>query len=252
MSNSNMSTELIRDGRLAERILINDKIIQLVHTVIDALEESNPESMNKLLNLANDQERLKEIVQKPHIQNFLSSLNHQNLVSRFGHLHLNISLKRCPCFTSSCEAFHLTKPFKTSTIPLLVQTSSNSLENLVKQIRKNILQMPSHGTFNTIYQNDKRLSQTTSESTSYSGTSRIQYPSPRGSFLKKISEDPGRSRESFESSLKENPIYNKYYGSVSQSGSLRSGLSAQQFESSCSDRNLLEMADIKDLATFIR
>lgn len=74
---------VIRDGRLAERVIINDKINQLVHTVMSALQNTNPDKMNQLLEISNDPERLTQIFDKPHIQKFINTLNGQILLYRF-------------------------------------------------------------------------------------------------------------------------------------------------------------------------
>lgn len=163
----------------------------------------------------------------------------------------------------SCEAFHLTQPFKTSAIPLTVETTNRSLENLVQQIRRNVLQIHHHNTFNTIYQNEKRLSEAISESASCDGILRssgsIRYPSPRGSTFKKMSEHAVNTKDSTECSTfseTENPIYSRYYRDSSKSSSLMSSLqlasSADLTETGLNNRNLFEVTDIRILATLIR
>ncbi|KAK5641693.1 hypothetical protein RI129_010240 [Pyrocoelia pectoralis] len=77
---------VIRDGRLAERIIINDKILILIHTVLDALQLSNPEKMAELMSKAQDENILKEIIEKPDLQDFLQTLHKQLIISRFAKL----------------------------------------------------------------------------------------------------------------------------------------------------------------------
>lgn len=76
------SKMFIRDGRLAQRLLINDRILQLIETVLSALQKSNPEKLDELVKLAENPDSLKKIVNKPHIQNFIHSLKNLTLLSR--------------------------------------------------------------------------------------------------------------------------------------------------------------------------
>lgn len=72
----------MRDGRLAARLIINEKIIQLIDTVLNALQKSNPEKIQHLIKMAEDQEALQNMMNKPHIQNFVRSLRSHMLISR--------------------------------------------------------------------------------------------------------------------------------------------------------------------------
>lgn len=73
---------LIRDGRLAARLFINEKIVQLIENVLIALQQSNPRKVEELVTMASDADVLKRILEKPHIQEFLDSLKNQMLISR--------------------------------------------------------------------------------------------------------------------------------------------------------------------------
>lgn len=73
---------MIRDGRLAARLFINEKIVQLVENVLIALQQSNPKKVEELVGMASDPDVLRKILEKPHIQEFLDSLKSQTLISR--------------------------------------------------------------------------------------------------------------------------------------------------------------------------
>ncbi|XP_031354780.1 uncharacterized protein LOC116179201 isoform X1 [Photinus pyralis] len=129
---NNEQKEVITDGRLAERTIINDKIMLLIQTVLEALQVSNPEKMKDLQTKAQDGDVLMGIAQKPEMQDFLQILRKQLIVS-------------------SCECFHLTQPFKAATVPLQVAPSALSLKSLVNYIRGNVLQNPSQSTWGDMY-----------------------------------------------------------------------------------------------------
>lgn len=73
---------LIRDGRLAARLFINEKIVQLIENVLIALQQANPKKVEELVVMATDPDVLKKILEKPHIHEFLESLRNQMLISR--------------------------------------------------------------------------------------------------------------------------------------------------------------------------
>lgn len=56
--------------------------MELCQTVMVALQKSNGKVYNDLLSLAVDSEKLKELVKKPELQDFLYSLSGLNLISR--------------------------------------------------------------------------------------------------------------------------------------------------------------------------
>ncbi|GJQ72389.1 hypothetical protein Trydic_g3471 [Trypoxylus dichotomus] len=117
------SDNLIRDGRLAARLIVNEKINELIRSVMIALEKTNKDMILDFINKARDEEYLKVMVNQPKIQDFFKNLNGLNVIS-------------------CCESFSLTLPFRIVPITLDVGTSSGQLENLVKQIRKNIFKLP--------------------------------------------------------------------------------------------------------------
>lgn len=86
---------LIRDGRLAARLFINEKIIQLIENVLTALEQSNPKKVDELVALATDIDSLKKILEKPHIHEFLESLKTQMLISRYNKLGVLRTILLC-------------------------------------------------------------------------------------------------------------------------------------------------------------
>lgn len=73
---------LIRDGRLAARLLINEKITQIIDTVLAALRQSNPRKVQELLQMAANEDVLVKILNKPRIQEFLEMLKSHALISR--------------------------------------------------------------------------------------------------------------------------------------------------------------------------
>lgn len=73
---------VMKDGRLAARLMINEKIYQLIESVMVALQKSNPEKVQHLRKMADDPEALQNLMNKPHIQNFIRSLKSHTLISR--------------------------------------------------------------------------------------------------------------------------------------------------------------------------
>lgn len=73
---------VMKDGRLAARLLINEKIHRLIDTVMVALQKSNPEKIVELIQMAENPETLQTIMNKPHIQTFVRSLKNHMLISR--------------------------------------------------------------------------------------------------------------------------------------------------------------------------
>lgn len=109
----------VNDGRLATRLIINEDIQNLVSAVLEALQRSNPTKFAELLSTARDLGKLQNIMKSPSIQEFVCSLNSQPILS-------------------SCESFHLSQPFKYS-VPLNVTAPHPHLENLIFEIRNNVL-----------------------------------------------------------------------------------------------------------------
>ncbi|KAF5302589.1 hypothetical protein FQA39_LY10207 [Lamprigera yunnana] len=128
---SKKENSLIRDGRLSERMIINDNIVQIMHAVLAALQNSNFEKMQELISKANSKTFLTELVEKPNVQEFMSALQKQVMISRY---------------ICSCDCFHLTQPFRSAAVSLKLTTSSHSLITLVNHIRKNVLQYPNEST----------------------------------------------------------------------------------------------------------
>ncbi|XP_050298670.1 uncharacterized protein LOC126737713 isoform X2 [Anthonomus grandis grandis] len=120
---SGESKDLINDGRLATRILLNERVRELINTVLNALKQSNPEKNYELFEMANDVVALKQLFTKRKILDFLDDL-------------LN-----CPLI-NNCDSFILTAPFRVKSVQLEIRTVTGSLELLIKQIRQNVLQPP--------------------------------------------------------------------------------------------------------------
>lgn len=79
---TNSEKTLIRDGRLAARLFINEKIVQLIENVLIALQQSNPKKVEELVEMASNPDVLRKILEKAHIQEFLESLKNHVLISR--------------------------------------------------------------------------------------------------------------------------------------------------------------------------
>ncbi|KAL1497913.1 hypothetical protein ABEB36_008794 [Hypothenemus hampei] len=115
--------DLINDGRLAARILLNEKIREIINSVLNALRQSNPKKNYEIFEMANDVSCLKKLFTKRKILEFLNYLLNSPLIN-------------------SCESFILTAPFRVRSIQLEIRTISGTLETFVKQIRQNVLQIP--------------------------------------------------------------------------------------------------------------
>lgn len=76
------SRECLRDGRLARRMIINDGVREVIRAVLDALQRSNPSKVQELLIHARDPAKLKEIVNKPQVLNFINELTEQPILSK--------------------------------------------------------------------------------------------------------------------------------------------------------------------------
>ncbi|XP_023310180.1 uncharacterized protein LOC111691485 [Anoplophora glabripennis] len=117
------TSPLINDGRLASRILINEKLMALINTVVTTLEKANKEKFWQLLTLGNSRCKMRRLLETAHIAEFADFLLDHPL------LH-------------SCDAFVLTPPFKIKVQCLEIKTSQGNLEHLVSHFRQNILQQP--------------------------------------------------------------------------------------------------------------
>lgn len=93
----------------------------LITTVLSALEDTNPNKMYKIIELAKDPSTLKKMFCKPQIQNFVAIL-------------------RSHSFLNNCNSFFLTHPLKRKPQHLEVRTPSGVLEDPVSFIRDNALQ----------------------------------------------------------------------------------------------------------------
>ncbi|XP_019770212.1 uncharacterized protein LOC109544461 isoform X2 [Dendroctonus ponderosae] len=121
--NKTESKNLINDGRLATRILLNERVRELINTVLNALRQSNPDKNYEIFEMASDVSCLKKLLTRKKILDFLDEL------------------MNCPLI-NSCESFILTAPFRVKSIQLEIRTITGTLETLVKQIRQNVLQLP--------------------------------------------------------------------------------------------------------------
>ncbi|XP_060523157.1 uncharacterized protein LOC132700061 isoform X2 [Cylas formicarius] len=116
------NSELINDGRLATRVLINERIRLLIDTTLTTLIQSNSEKACEILAMINDINCLYGIFNQKKIMNFLDQL------------------KGCD-FLNSFDSFVLSVPFRVKPIQLDIRTPPIHLEHLLKQIRQNVLQM---------------------------------------------------------------------------------------------------------------
>ena len=73
----------LMDERLSARLLVNEKILELITTVLSALEHSNPEKVRHLISVAEDPSSLKKIFRKQHIQDFVMTLKNHSSVNRY-------------------------------------------------------------------------------------------------------------------------------------------------------------------------
>ncbi|KAJ3624112.1 hypothetical protein MTP99_017761 [Tenebrio molitor] len=126
------------DERLSARLLVNEKILELIMTVITALEHSNPEKVRHLISIADDPSSLKRIFRKQHIQDFVMTLKDHSLVN-------------------SCSSFILTQPSKLKPNHIEIRTASGALEDLVRFIRSNVLQFPNRSSFNILEVESREL-----------------------------------------------------------------------------------------------
>ncbi|KAK9720033.1 hypothetical protein QE152_g22345 [Popillia japonica] len=83
----------VRDGRLAARLIVNEKINVLIRSIMTALEKTNKYMLNELIDKARDTEYLKLMLNKPKVQDFVKNLKGLNVIS-------------------CCESFCLTLPFR--------------------------------------------------------------------------------------------------------------------------------------------
>ncbi|XP_022916464.2 uncharacterized protein [Onthophagus taurus] len=121
--NRGKSNDVIRDGRLAARLIINDKLNQLIKSVMMALDNSNSDKLKELIAKAHNNDYLKHLICHPDMQDFINSLNGFNVVS-------------------CCESFQMTPPFKCIPIEIKIKTATGYVESLVNQIRRNIFKLP--------------------------------------------------------------------------------------------------------------
>ncbi|CAG9767067.1 unnamed protein product [Ceutorhynchus assimilis] len=133
----NEPKNLINDGRLATRLLLNEIVRELINTVLNALRQTNPEKSFEIFEMANDIGCLKSLFTKKKIINFLDILTNSPLIN-------------------SCESFILTAPFRVKSIQLELRTLTGNLESLVRQLRQNVLQLPARTQIKIIEETNKK------------------------------------------------------------------------------------------------
>lgn len=74
--------DLINDGRLATRILLNERVRELINTALNALRQSNPDKNYEIFEMANDVSCLKNLFTKKKILDFLDDLMNCSLINR--------------------------------------------------------------------------------------------------------------------------------------------------------------------------
>nr|CAI5856656.1 unnamed protein product [Callosobruchus analis] len=118
------SPPVINDGRLAARLLVNEKIRELLRSVISGLEKSNVEKLKHMTDVAHDEEYIKDVLLDKKNMEFMGILSELPLVT-------------------SCDSFVLTPPFRIKAIDLFIKTSTGVLERIINQFRHDVLQLPS-------------------------------------------------------------------------------------------------------------
>lgn len=73
---------MIKDGRLAARILLNQELRLLINTVIDALEVSNPHKLQNLLTIGKEPSQLKKLLTKSKIIKFIEELGNHPIIMK--------------------------------------------------------------------------------------------------------------------------------------------------------------------------
>ncbi|KAL3272493.1 hypothetical protein HHI36_013970 [Cryptolaemus montrouzieri] len=116
--------KLFRDCRLNSRLLVNEKIKEILVSVLGALRKSKSEKFAQIVNHCQDKVYLKKIFNKGSMQDFLKMLRSYSVIT-------------------SCESYYLTPKIKQIPIHLEVRTIFSHLENVILQIRKYVLQIPS-------------------------------------------------------------------------------------------------------------
>ncbi|RZB40443.1 uncharacterized protein BDFB_005667 [Asbolus verrucosus] len=138
VNKENIQPNQKEDERLSSRLIVNEKILELITTVITALEHTNPEKVQHLMGLADDPSSLKRIFRKPHIQEFVTTLKEH-------------------CLVQSCSSFVLTQPTKARPNHIEIRTASGALEDLVRFIRSNVLQFPNRDTWKIAEEDSREL-----------------------------------------------------------------------------------------------
>lgn len=72
----------INDGRLASRILINEKVMALINTVVTTLEKSSVEKFQQLVTMANNPTQMREILETVRMAEFMDFLYNHQLLNR--------------------------------------------------------------------------------------------------------------------------------------------------------------------------
>lgn len=71
------------DPRLATRILINEKILEIIHTVLLALQQTNTHKYNMLIKMSKNEKVLKDILQSAKTEQYVQYLKGLQLITRY-------------------------------------------------------------------------------------------------------------------------------------------------------------------------
>ncbi|EFA09068.1 uncharacterized protein LOC103314139 isoform X1 [Tribolium castaneum] len=187
--NKGHTKRTLLDERLSARLIVNEKILELIMTVITALENSNPEKVQHLISLAEDPSSLKRIFRKQHIQDFVMTLKNHSLVN-------------------SCSSFILTQPNKVTPSHIAIRTPTGALEDLVRYIRANVLQFPKRSSFNLIEPESRELltieRSKMSTKVSNLSTKPITITMPKPEFRKESKDEASRFRRKSTNFIKKN------------------------------------------------
>ncbi|KAJ8933993.1 hypothetical protein NQ314_013628 [Rhamnusium bicolor] len=134
---------LINDGRLAARILINEKIRELMDTVLHALEQSNNEKLDKLVEIANDTSMLKKIKTRDlDIRTLSGSLEH--LVKHIRQNVLQLSSQNVWSKLREEQVFDtiLQSKFSSSSLPKIKMVRKQINDAIIHSTRNPKLEVP--------------------------------------------------------------------------------------------------------------
>ncbi|KAK9883104.1 hypothetical protein WA026_001303 [Henosepilachna vigintioctopunctata] len=124
MAKGETEDELFRDSRLNSKLLVNEKIEEILIAALGALKKSKSEKFLKFLENCKDTVYIKKIFNKLSMQDYLKMLRTYSVVT-------------------SCESYYLTQKLKQQPTHIEIRTMSGNLESILLQIRMYVLLVPS-------------------------------------------------------------------------------------------------------------